>query len=227
METGLGIRGTLGSQRGWDLEIVRQSVAIVDVLTAAGVEHPRRGRRMACPLHGGDNPTSFSFTGDAWHCFACGAGGDVFALVQALSGCDFSTALARVVALSGVAPGAAPIERRPVQRQRSLQRRRETELTRWFTRWLLSLVEERTRCRQRVSTAAAAMDRERNQQNPDTRAWDQLERSLGDLAAAEYNVARLEPESYEPPNIEWWARLWLAEHQGAPLGVRTPSGRAR
>lgn len=68
---------------------------------------PRGRRTYVCPLCGsGDGPNhtaAFCVTGDRWHCFACGAGGDVFDLIGAREGIEDKAAqLERAAELAGV-----------------------------------------------------------------------------------------------------------------------------
>jgi hypothetical protein len=65
-----------------DFEEIKRRVTIEDILIDCGY-NPRKNR-MACPLHDGNNPTSFSFTDHAYHCFSCGAAGGLLDLAQAL-----------------------------------------------------------------------------------------------------------------------------------------------
>jgi hypothetical protein len=63
------------------------------LLKAVGIETHTPGRRAACILHGGSNPTDFSWREDGhWHCFSCGASGDRIALVRSLRQCGFREA---------------------------------------------------------------------------------------------------------------------------------------
>ncbi len=60
-------------------------MTVSDVLTAAG--HPLGARnRTTCPLptHRGDNPQSFSYREEVWHCFGCGENGGVKKLREAI-----------------------------------------------------------------------------------------------------------------------------------------------
>jgi CHC2 zinc finger len=194
-----------------DLEDLRRTVTIADVLAAAGVELPRRGRRIVCPLHAGaDNPSAFQFDDHRFRCFRCGAHGDVFDLVKALDGCDLRGAIERVVLMAG---GTARVRRAPTEesRRRAVRRHRRAALVSWYAHRRSIALAARSRRRQEAQRATVAMDRKRDQQNPDTPAWDELERTQCALAAAELEVARLEPENYEPPDINRLVALWLAE----------------
>lgn len=71
--------------------------------------------RGACPFHAA-SATSQAFAVDParnnFHCFVCGAHGDVFAFVMRSEGCDFPQAAARCAAEAGVPLDIAPGERR-------------------------------------------------------------------------------------------------------------------
>ena len=45
-----------------------------------------------CPFHSGDNTPSMKVYKDGYHCYGCGANGDVFTFVQNYEGVDFKTA---------------------------------------------------------------------------------------------------------------------------------------
>ena len=67
-----------------DFDQVLERVTIRDILTDAGFDP--KGSRMACPIHGGKNSTSFSFGDHVYTCFACGASGGLISLAQELHG---------------------------------------------------------------------------------------------------------------------------------------------
>jgi DNA primase len=79
---------------------IKNRVTVEDILSEQGIEL-RRGR-CRCPLHGGDNPTSFSVRDGLFHCFACGESGDVISLVQKLYGFDFKEALRHLAHKAGI-----------------------------------------------------------------------------------------------------------------------------
>jgi DNA primase len=76
-----------------DFRQARTSVRLAEVLDLLGFKATsRRGEQLRgpCPLHGSRTPASRSFAADlgknAWHCFGCGAGGNVLDLWVALTG---------------------------------------------------------------------------------------------------------------------------------------------
>lgn len=66
------------------LEAIKDAVRIEAYLRDHGVE--LRQNRSRCPVHDGDNPYSFSVDAEKqlWHCFSCGAGGDLINLCERL-----------------------------------------------------------------------------------------------------------------------------------------------
>lgn len=69
---------------------IKASVTVPQVLNRYGLRPDRRGY-IRCPFHG-ERTASLKVWEDRWHCFGCGAGGDIFDLVERFEGCDFSTA---------------------------------------------------------------------------------------------------------------------------------------
>ncbi len=51
-----------------------------------------RGGMVSCPWHGDDRHASMKIYKDSFHCFACGASGDIFSFVMRMESCDFKTA---------------------------------------------------------------------------------------------------------------------------------------
>lgn len=78
------------------------------------------GNRVPCPVHGGTN-FNMSFTDKFYHCFKCGAGGDVIHFVQHVFGIPFRAALDRLNTDFSL---GIPLDRRPTLReQRDAQKR--------------------------------------------------------------------------------------------------------
>ncbi|EWT04414.1 hypothetical protein N864_08110 [Intrasporangium chromatireducens Q5-1] len=80
-----------------DVPRVRAEHPIVEVVAAEGVElHPRgRGWVGCCPFHEDHTPSlSVDAIPDRYHCFGCGASGDVIDFVGRLHGLDFRSAVA-------------------------------------------------------------------------------------------------------------------------------------
>ena len=73
---------------------IRQSVDIVELISEY-VQLKKQGRNYfgLCPFHGESTP-SFSVSPDKqiFHCFGCGAGGNVFSFLMELEGISFQEA---------------------------------------------------------------------------------------------------------------------------------------
>jgi hypothetical protein len=62
-----------------------------------------RTRRCCCMLHGGSNPTAFSWTEQGlWKCHSCGAGGGKVAVVMATRRCSYREAVQFIARLTSV-----------------------------------------------------------------------------------------------------------------------------
>ena len=86
-----------------DAREISALVAMPRLLVVLGFAVNERTRRGTCPVHGGSNPSAFSWRHDGrWYCFSCGAGGDKIALVRAVRKCSFREAIALLAALAGV-----------------------------------------------------------------------------------------------------------------------------
>lgn len=53
---------------------------------------PDRAGFIHCPFHKGDKGASLKIYQDSFHCFGCGANGDIFTFVQLMDRVDFKTA---------------------------------------------------------------------------------------------------------------------------------------
>lgn len=86
------------------IEEVRKSVDIVDVISEH-VQLKKQGRNLIglCPFHGEKTP-SFSVSPDKqlYHCFGCGAGGNVFSFVMEIEGLSFVEAVVHLAKRSNV-----------------------------------------------------------------------------------------------------------------------------
>jgi DNA primase len=102
-----------------DVDAIRAAHRIEDVVAASGVELRPSGRAFMarCPFHVEDRRPSMSVGGVAgrYHCFACGAGGDVIDYVARFNGIGFRDAADRLTAgaaFTGRIPTAVPLPRR-------------------------------------------------------------------------------------------------------------------
>ena len=79
----------------YDVEAVKATVSVPDALERYGDLSKRRGNRCPCPIHGGKD-NNLSFRNDSFHCFVCGAGGDVITLVEKIFNLSFPDAVRKL-----------------------------------------------------------------------------------------------------------------------------------
>ena len=83
---------------------IKDRLNIIDVVSAY-VELTRAGKHMKarCPFHSEKTP-SFNVSPERgmYHCYGCGAGGDMFTFVEAIEGVDFKGALKILAAKANV-----------------------------------------------------------------------------------------------------------------------------
>jgi DNA primase len=99
----------------------------VDWLRRSGL-HQYRGR---CPIHQGQGTEAFhaNLERGVFHCFACGAGGNVLDFIAAMEGCSIREAALR---LQG-----SPGDGRAGQGEANWLRKKETSTHRWASPWRL------------------------------------------------------------------------------------------
>lgn len=77
-------------------DLILETISMPDVLRDfAGVEGKYR-RLNECPINGCAAHDGFAYTDRVFHCFVCGAKGDVIGFVMAYLDCDFKTALIEI-----------------------------------------------------------------------------------------------------------------------------------
>lgn len=70
---------------------LKATIPMRDVLARYGISVNRSGM-CSCPFHGKDRHPSMKIYKDGYHCFTCGANGDIFTFIQEMDHCDFKTA---------------------------------------------------------------------------------------------------------------------------------------
>jgi phage/plasmid primase-like uncharacterized protein len=112
------------------LEEIRAALSLADVVQRM-TTLKRSGRSMCgpCPIHNGRSSALHVYPDKRnFHCFSCGAHGDVFRWVMLTEGCDFRQAALRCAADAGVALEGDPGERRrkaPPPRDHAAEAERE------------------------------------------------------------------------------------------------------
>ena len=116
------------------LDELRQRVSLVNLI-ARKVKLQRRGREQTglCPFHNEKSP-SFTVSDEKgfFHCFGCGAHGDVIGFVMRSEGLSFPDTVERLAREAGLAiPISSPEERERTQRQATLVSAMETAAA-WY-----------------------------------------------------------------------------------------------
>ena len=113
------------SIRHVDVEAVRAANPIETVVSASGVELRLSGKAFMarCPFHVADRHPSMSVGGvpGRYHCFSCGAGGDVIDYVSRFNGIGFRDAVDRLTAgaaFTGRTPAPVPVRRNALDQPR-------------------------------------------------------------------------------------------------------------
>lgn len=120
------------------LDELRSRVPVSDVV-GKRVKLAKKGREFSglCPFHSEKTP-SFTVNDDKafYHCFGCGAHGDVIRFVTETEGLTFPEAVAKLAGMAGLTvPEATPQERQRAERAKTLQEACEAAL-RFFRRRL-------------------------------------------------------------------------------------------
>ncbi|NNE82996.1 MAG: DNA primase [Alphaproteobacteria bacterium] len=116
------------------LDQLRDRIAVSEVI-APKVRLTRRGRESTglCPFHNEKTP-SFTANDDKgfYHCFGCGAHGDIISFVMETEGLSFPEAVEKLAGVAGLAvPQESPQERERAAERKTLQQVMETTCA-WF-----------------------------------------------------------------------------------------------
>lgn len=74
-------------------EEIKQQYSMRDVAAMYGI-YPDRSGMIHCPFHRGDREASMKIYKKDFHCFGCGANGDIFSFVQQMDNLTFKEAFA-------------------------------------------------------------------------------------------------------------------------------------
>ena len=73
-------------------EEIKQTFNMRDILAKCGLPEPNRAGFIKCPFHKGDHDASLKIYDKDFHCFGCGANGDIFSFIQKFYGISFKDA---------------------------------------------------------------------------------------------------------------------------------------
>lgn len=114
---------------GPSLDDLKRAVKLTDMLERDGVrlsgQSSTRHRRGCCPIHGGDNPSSFAVDTrkQTFVCHSCDAAGSVVDYIMGRRGVDICDARRILIEMAGGAWSAPPAPRKQ-QRSHAAERRR-------------------------------------------------------------------------------------------------------
>ncbi len=127
---------TFDSRRGGYVSFaaVKAATGLTDLVLECGVEISRSGMAL-CPFHDDWRP-SLSIRGERWHCFGCGAHGDVFDWCERFHRMDTGGALRYLAARAGFARVSSGGAAAPVPTPEEAAARRRRELRDRFFSWM-------------------------------------------------------------------------------------------
>lgn len=73
-------------------EEIKESVSMKDILFQCGLQQPDRAGFICCPFHKGDREPSMKIYAKDYHCYGCGANGDIFTFLQEYCNITFKEA---------------------------------------------------------------------------------------------------------------------------------------
>ena len=73
-------------------EEIKQTYSMKDILVKCGLPGPNRAGFIKCPFHKGDHEASMKVYDKDFHCFGCGANGDIFTFTERFYGISFKDA---------------------------------------------------------------------------------------------------------------------------------------
>lgn len=87
----------------YNLENIKEDLSCIEAAEALGIKIKKRGKEnsILCPVHNDRHFGSCFVSDKRWNCYACGAGGDVFSLIEAVTGCSKKESFEEAAKLTG------------------------------------------------------------------------------------------------------------------------------
>lgn len=117
-------------------EEIKQTVSMTELVGRYGFRPTRTGF-ICCPFHDGDRQASLKIYKDNFHCFGCGANGDIFSFVQRMDGISFKEAF-RKLGGEGKISDAALIR---IERQKNKKKKQDQILKSKYTEFDMACTE--------------------------------------------------------------------------------------
>lgn len=110
-------------------EIVLRTVSIYDAMNAYSPRKISSRGMCCCPIHNESHPSCKVYPNNSFHCFACGANGNVIGLVKSLYSIKYKEALDKIAKDFGISEIISEEERRAIaKKQKAEQEKRNYEL---------------------------------------------------------------------------------------------------
>ena len=112
-------------------EEIKEKYSMRDVLDRYGLE-PNRAGFLRCPFHQGDREASLKVYPHDYHCFGCGANGDIFDFIMRMEDLSFREAFLALGGEYESVPQFQRVRRRiQFERRRREKQQREAEFQAW------------------------------------------------------------------------------------------------
>lgn len=141
-------------------EEILQTVTMTDLLTRYGLRASSKGL-VCCPFHH-EKTASMKIYRDNFHCFGCGADGDIFKFVQMMENCSFRDAF---ISLGGT---YADKHESPLERQKRLQMIQRVKGAKAREQ---ALIDQKKRTALKISKAIESIDKQIKLSKPLSDEW--------------------------------------------------------
>lgn len=110
-------------------EIILRTITIYDAINVYAPRKITSNGMCCCPVHNEEHPSCKVYANNEFHCFACGANGNVINLTKALFNIDYKMAVDKLAKDFGISTIISEEERREIEKkQKDEQEKRNYEL---------------------------------------------------------------------------------------------------